>query len=545
MSGHREVAVMSRADTLHYLAFEDLRGPAFRSQFGTAEWVIVQASVEGQTEDVAIAVALLPVNYVDRALANADWDLLPGDGRPGFTIHHEPGKVDVTMYHRFGDETGIEPLILHRSFGGARPRARELCEEFRLFHNLYLNSARDEFIKFVDNGDEEVVARMKPDRVEVRRRELMQYVTAKGMVLALFVNRFRYGSIEPDLRDDEALVEGDRVETDMVYGFHRSRGHSQNRNVLSRLIGKVLVGGGPEWEFSPERRIERHEEFIIDVDERGEALLHTCDPKLLGHAKGGPPYLTPVFFRRDVLQKYYDDPSRYEVTDSQVRCAGFWDLRLDNNIERYVMVWLGDLGTYLPERERPYWKSFNVRPDGTISSTHYRRSLLGEWAEPVAEDHVFKDTYRQLNERWEQALGWPLFRALSKGDEHVMTALRVPLTDSPSEFEGQVGALAKLLVDYLNEAELARGATAPKDARSITKLEMFLAARRVEGTAEIIDFLRGVQSLRSTGVAHPKGENYELAKKRFGVGDAPNADVFRRILAEAVRALRLLEAAVA
>jgi hypothetical protein len=538
-----EEAVMSRADTLRNLAFEDVRGPAFSTQFGTPEWVIVQMSVEGHSEDIGIGAALLPAKQVVRALANADWDLMPGTGRPGLTTLHLPGKADVTTYHCFGDESGIAPLILHRSFAGARPRERELCEEFRLFHNLHFDSTRDEFIKFVENGDEEVVARMKPDRVEVHRRELMEYVTAKGMVLALFVDRFRYGSIEPGLHDNEALIE-DRAEADMVYSFDRSRMHSQNRNVLARLIGKLLVRGGPEWEFNPERRTERHEEFVIGVDERGDPRLHTCDPKLLGHSKRGAPYLTPVFFRREVLQKYYGDPSRYEVSDSHLRCAGFWGLRMDNNTERYVIVWLGDLGTYLPEKERPYWKSFNVRPDGAISSTHYRRALLGEWEEPVAEDHVFKDTYRQANERWQKVLGWPLFRAMSKGDEHVMSVLRVPLTDSPSEFEGQVGALAKLLVDYLNEAELARGATGlPKDAKGITKLEAFLRARRVEGATQIIDLLRGVQALRSTGVAHPKGEKYARAKKRFGVGDAPNADVFRRILAEAVGALQLLEAA--
>ena len=369
------------------------------------------------------------------------------------------------------------------------------------------------------------------------------------MVLALYIDRCRYGMIEPALRDDEAIIE-DKAEADLVYNFHRSDARRigyEKRNIFSRLLGKVILRGGPEWAFNPRPRKERHEEFIIGVDGSGEPRLHTCDPSALAPPHGANPdgafYLTPVFFRREVLQKYYADPSRYEVIDSGVRCASLWNLRLDNNHERYVIVWLGDLGTYLPERERPYWKSFNVRPDGEMSDTFLRRAIHGDYAEPSAEDHIFKDQYQQTNQRWEGSLGWPLFVPLSKADEHVASVLRVPLSNSPSEFDEQVGALTKLMVDSLNEAELARGVTSfPKNAKGITKLKALLEARQVEGTAEIIDFLRGLQSLRSTGVAHLKGKNYEEAMRRFGVGDGPNADVFRRVLKEAINALRLLEA---
>lgn len=541
---------MDRDEILRYVAFEDLRGSGFRSQFGTTDWVIVEASAKGRSEDIGIGAALLPESEVERALANADWDLLHGRGCPGFVTHCKPGTEDRTTYHRFGEDAGIEPIIVHRSFHGARPPSMELCEEFRLFHNLYFDSARNEYVKFAENGDEDVVVRMKSDRVEVHRRELMEYLTAKGMVLALFVDRFRYGMIEPVLRDDETLVE-DRAGPDMVYNFHRSDARHigyEHRNVFSRLLGKVLVRGGPDWEFHPGEREEPYEDFIIGVDERGEPRFHTCDHELLanyfGANPGAPHYLTPVFFRHEVLQKYYADPSRYKVTDSHLSCASLWGLRMDNNHERYVIVWLGDLGRDLPAKERPYWKSFNVPPDGKISTTYYRRAILAEFADPVAEDHVFKDQYHQTNEQWEKALGWPLFSPLSKEDEHVEMVLRVPLSNSPSEFDDQVIALTKLTVDCLNELELVTGlASLPKGAKGIAKLEAFLGARQVAGTKEIVSFLRGLQSLRSTGAAHKKGKNYEVAKKRFGVGNAPYPDVFRRILKEATETLRLLEGA--
>jgi len=101
------------------------------------------------------------------------------------------------------------------------------------------------------------------------------------------------------------------------------------------------------------------------------------------------------------------------------------------------------------------------------------------------------------------------------------------------------------MVDSLNEAELARGAwDLPKSAKGIDKLDAFLRAAMAEGVPEIIGFLRGLQTLRSTGAAHRKGKNYEAAKRRFGVGSRPFPDVFRGILKEASDALKLLGATV-
>ena len=62
---------MDRDEILRYVAFEDLRGPGFRSQFCTTEWVIVEESAKGQFEDIGIGAALLPESEVERALANA------------------------------------------------------------------------------------------------------------------------------------------------------------------------------------------------------------------------------------------------------------------------------------------------------------------------------------------------------------------------------------------------------------------------------------------------------------------------------------------
>lgn len=125
-----------------------------------------------------------------------------------------------------------------------------------------------------------------------------------------------------------------------------------------------------------------------------ESQFYTCNPNELadyfGNNPGAPHYLIPVFFRRDVLTKYYSKPELYSVKDGYLRCGGLWGLRIDNNHEKYVVVYLGDLGRDLPPGERAYWKSFNVTPDGTISDVNWKRHFLGQFTDPEKADLVFK-----------------------------------------------------------------------------------------------------------------------------------------------------------
>lgn len=528
-----------REKILEYVAQTDARGENFVKLF-EGPWILASGRAREETEELSYAAALIPRGRMASALERSDWELATNHGMPGFVTYSDGGH-ERTQYYRFGDEDAIEPLVLHRFFHGMRPSSMELCEEFRLFHNLHYEEASREFVRFADNGDAEPVARIGHDRVLIRRRELMQFAAAKDMGLALFVDRFRYGFVSPPLKPEEAIEEEIATEKS-TYSFHRSDaryiGHA-GRNVFSRLLGKLLIVPGPGWNDPP---AEHFEDFIIGVDDRGDDRLHSCDPDRLanyfGANPGAPHYLTPVFFRRDVLQKYYADSSKYVVDDSHVKCCGMWSLRLDNNHPRYVIVYLGDLGTYLPEKERPYWKSFNVRPDGRMSSTYYRRSILAEWADPVAEDHVFRDAYDELRREWAGAFSWPLFRELAEGDQHVGQGVHVPVSNSLKEFEEQVMALTKLMVDYLNEVAIAAQLEeVPKDAKGLAKLELFLQASGSSGADEVVRFLRDLQDLRSTGAAHAKGKKYEAAKKRFGVDDRPYPETFRLMLRQAIAAL--------
>ena len=78
-----------------------------------------------------------------------------------------------------------------------------------------------------------------------------------------------------------------------------------DKKSFSSLLGKKLIGGLKD--FRPKswgnRKEGEHIDFIIDVDEQGKEVCCTCDPSRVSYHTR-PNYLTPVFFRREVLTKY-------------------------------------------------------------------------------------------------------------------------------------------------------------------------------------------------------------------------------------------------
>lgn len=133
-----------------------------------------------------------------------------------------------------------------------------------------------------------------------------------------------------------------------------------------------------------------------------------------------------------------------------------------------------------------------------------------------------------------------MFLPLPKEDEYHLKTLRIPLTNEQKEFDDQILSLTKILIDALNEKELAKELTSVKDeAKGIDKLDAFLQSKGVK-LENMIQYMRDLQSLRSSGVAHLKGSKYERIKQTFGIGEKNLTDVFDDIMIRAIWTLNSL-----
>lgn len=468
---------------------------------------------------------LLTAEAATTALRRESWDFDFGDGTPGFAVGYEDGQQGVE--YRTASADGIIPLVYYRIFSGVFPDTVELAEDFRLFWGLYHNSATGQWSMADDNGDTVVVAEQTATVLRIRRDFVRRYQAARQLALDLQFNIIRHGGIElRGLVDPYVEVN----EGNCRISYSSGSGILNNDRYFTRCLGKHILAPSEiersgVWPFEPTRRFI---DFIIGIDDDGRNIEYTCDPDSLsnyfGANAGAPHFLTPVFFRRAVLDKYYTDPDRYQVEDGYLRAGAFWGLPIDNALDEHVAVFPGDLG-HLPEGEQQYWRSFNVAPAGSMSETAVRRSFLNQFVDTDRIEYRFYLAYEALNEVWSSRFGWPFFKELHSGDAYLAHSLHVPTSPGFAAFDSQLTGLAKLVVDSLNEEMLGKSLTGKASGeKGIGKLERFLDEQglHMQG-ARLCETLRRVQGARSRSSAHRKGSDFSETTLLEGAADLPTA----------------------
>ena len=511
------------SDVLAALEQGDVR-QAFESA-GDGPWTVLYESRKEGDLDVLRWSMLAPPSLRRDILADINRLPVLDFGAPGFE-QFSVGGYERTHYERFGNDEGFEPLVIHRDHYGVRsPMRPELSEEFRLYHNLWTNDGA-KFLKVNADGSDELAAEIDSESVRVRTPLLRQFQAAKQLDLVLRISSYQYvHDPNEEVQFGEIVSINDQNAVSLI--IHVVDVMDDRQRPCSALDGTKVVpaphqekAGG--WPFDEHEEV--YHEFIIDEDAVGEPIRHTCDPDQLANYFGknpdAPHYLAWVFFRREVLKRYYDQPQRYSIRDGYLSCGSLWGIRLDNNRPDHIMVFLGDLGRDLPESQRTYWQTFNVAPTGSPSETLFRRAILGQWAEPQAPDLKFKSAYDRFNKKWHEQFGWALFKEPEPDDHHVLQQLRVPLDDSQPEFENQVMCLAKVLVDALNETDILKQLpNKVEDEKGISKLERWMSQEQYPSVERDIKFLRRLQRLRSKLTAHRKGSDYTQVLADAGVND--------------------------
>lgn len=526
---------VQHGDVVAYLTSSDIQHP----------WFSAYKKIRAVDQHTTWFSALVPIPLIPELIMNDSWDLTLGDGHPSVWTHYNEGQVSRHVYCAFGNENGIEPLVLYRSFHGMREDYVEVVHEFCLYHNLYPEYAKKRFLIFNEDGDESEAVRYGQDFVNVRTDLLLKYCSIKQMALAIFVQSSRYSKYTLEqlgLKEAHSEVRRDNHQLHVAVSPNES-GFTPGFETLGTITGKKYILPSPMPVQDGSHQMENYQEFIISTDAHGKSIKYTCNPDKLANYFGknldSPHYLTPVFFRPEVLSKYFAEPQKYSVEDGYLRCGGLWGLQLDNDHSDYLVVFLGDLGRNLSENERSYWLSFNIAPgDRQISDTNFRRSFLAEPTDPQKADLVFKHQYSRFREDFRQAAGWDFFLPLHQDDEHFLTGLRLMGKDNQAEFDAQLNALTKVLIDSINEKGIAKSLKAlAENDKGITKLEKFFVERGMVSFEPHIKFLRVLQDLRSRSAAHRKGSNYDRLIQDLQMADEGQQQVFRALLIAATNFL--------
>lgn len=493
-----------------------------RNELGESIWIPLYKNLNknDKTEDGSIFSCLATPESTNKAMKGYGWDLSLGSGGPSVVT-----SGDSVWYEQNSSE--YLPLIIYRQFHGTRDSYKEILQELVLYLSLYHDRENRKYVADDDNGVEVDVVKYSDDEIVIRKSFLNAFMSAKQMNLLLFFENSRHKATNEQLPDEHVN------EYNVSYTRFWDSSYVDGFNTFTRVLGKKLFYCTPrnEENCSPFTLEKEYESFIIKGDAH-DNTRSSCDPSLLadyfGKNIGSPHYLTPIYFDKSVLLKYFGLSSEYEVQDSVIHKHGFWRLRFDNNSSEHVCVFLGDLGCDIPYSEQAYWKSFNIPPEGrNMSRTYFDRSMMGAFADAQSPDLVFKACFKKFQEKWLSVKGWPLFLPLAAGDEHCFKTLHSLTKNEQSEFGSQVLSLVKITIDSINVKGLKRHMPS-EETGSIKILANFLLANEIH--FDVISFLGGLQGIRSTGVAHRRGSNYDKTIKKLGINENELIQAFDTIL---------------
>ena len=477
--------------------------------------------------DEQIFSCLVNDNVAAKSMTYDTWDINHSEGGP---LINEQLDGTFISYSRYSNDE-VEPIVMYLENEGRWAEEAFLAEEFVMYFKLHKEAkGKKEYVYYqVDEcGDDVEVARVAGMNLEVKLKYVKEYIAVKKLNLLVFTDEV--------INDTRSINElgGNKIpwtiikDSDLIFSYALQEGLGYK--ICAVFRGKcILKHNDKDIQHLWKLRDSGYENFIVDADEDGNEIFMSCDENRMPNLftrQGDEPYsLSPVFFKRDVLSKYFQAVDKYSVQDGYLSGPS-WGIRIDNDrSDDYVVAALVDLGR-MPHKEQLHWKSFNVLPprNGFYSITTFSR-----WFDAiptncsVAPDLVFKQLYIQVNDKWRTKYGWSLFKELAADDQyHFETLHLMGQENDQKEFDGLIQSITKLLIDSLNEKQLVKAidSTKPDVLRflsernikelkpsyiqgGITKFECFLISEGLLDSS-VVKLLRKVQDLRSSTVAHRK-----------------------------------------
>jgi hypothetical protein len=506
------------------------------------DWVTVTEHYATDTEHSGTKCVLVEADDTSSALAGTTW------------IGSHLGLVEIVDNETFEDGLAstdhglaVEFFAHVRQPSGATTPVPEINYPFLWYWDAFPVRNGWQYLDGAGRAQDLVRQDVQADRwkIEVRALEFRQYLAARGRNGVFQIDHVPWADLEEFQRVDE---EFHNDWTHFTFCALHEPSLLGGKPAFSRLLGRYLVRGArnsrvprfEEWDQDHE-----YPEFIYGTDrETGQPLSHTCDPQQLGtyfdKHETRLHYLTPVYFKREVLQPYAAEPGKYALSATRLSCLGLWGVDISFNSVGLVEVYLGDLGRKLPAAEWGHWNSYNVLPRGKMDEGRYRRDFLNQPANSKDSVGDLQRARARAADVSETLLGSPIWKPLPADAQAEFGSLVGPLSDAPVALGQALLVLTKALVDGIDPGPLKTFLVSyEKDEKSLSLLGRFSQA--LDGTADLISVFRQLQNFRSAGgVAHLAGSGRAKAASDLGVTDLSTWDAFESVATRLTTSLTAL-----
>ncbi|MFD9704350.1 hypothetical protein [Lentzea sp. NPDC059081] len=497
-----------------------------------AEWLTIEEHFFTEAEHGGTGCVLVPSHQTSESIEGTTW------------IGRDLGDVAVWNTERFDNGLTLESENLTTEFfaqarrpSGSTSPVIELSHTFLWYWDAFPVKSGWSYLNRAGREQELVRWKQTDDswKVEVRALELRSFLAdskRSAIIQFDYVTKIEH---EPFERVDDSF-RNEWAHLD----FHclHDRGMMSDRPAFSRLVGQYIISGLktsrlPRWE---ERQQDRdYPTFIYGVDtESGKPLTHTCDPDNLGtyFDKDGTRlhYLTPVYFKREVLQPYAAEPARYSLSSNRLSCLNLWGISISFNSIGLVEAYLGDLGRDLPSDEWGHWRSYNVPPEGKMDEGRFRRDFLGQWASSKDVIGDLRRARAQASKVSSELLGSPLWKPLDGDIAAEFQSLIGPLTEDPAALGASLLVLTKAMIDAINNSPLKSSLDSyDKGDQSLRLLQRYV--QQIGGEPDTTAILFNLQGFRSRGgIAHLAGSQKAKAAADLGIEGLSNIDAFESVV---------------
>jgi len=456
---------------------------------------------------------------------------------PEFNIHPPSAAYGHVMsgekhwlepsWGNFEDFTHSEiPLFFFRQYYG-RPKGKENYYEFNqiVTHplDLHWSEKHNSYCRTDEQGDEvEIIKIINISEVSlilVRRKvfEKLLYLGDWCLVRYISFTRFnadspRYDSFTSEVYEPkgyEAKFKIIRCKDEYIEfrGAQIERPKTPKEHLLS-------------WNFNEnEEEVEKkYAEFIVQ-DWKNKRILknYSIDPKNFANyfIKSELPFETsPIFFKAEVLDKYKNNPDKYELQERTISCRGGWyletyDINQYNQVHTYA-VYLARL----PYKEQLHWLQYNENPKGAISKRAFQTDFEAKFPDEIP---LFQQLQKALETLGRMEVGdenlsiWSpkggTWEAASKGLHYVNS-------ENANQWHDFIIALSNVTNEGFSKKTLIKLASSlGNEDNQLGTLGLLKFILKVSNNEDKIPSIHGVlnelQIKRGKGKAHGTWENPE------------------------------------
>jgi hypothetical protein len=289
---------------------------------------IYENDIKNFDDSTEIYCCLISNDKVEKYSKDYNWPLSMGsEGKP---------SVYGDNTYKFNNEEGLEPFLLYKSFSlqDSSIKYIDVAEEFVLYFRLYEkgNDKQNRTFYYInDYGELDEVLIIEPQLIKLKIKYLREYITIRDMNFVVcydFMRMLKKMPSDWEIKYQDKLIK----KNDFIYN-HLIRDVSDETQ--SWIMGKVFIKPNTIKKSHFDFGESKNEKFIIGIDDEGELIYEDC-----GETDGN--HFKVTYFKKEVLNKYYNEPNKYQVDVFSVG-SKFFRLKIDNNVDEYIPVFLTNL----------------------------------------------------------------------------------------------------------------------------------------------------------------------------------------------------------